>query len=211
MLILVATYQFGQNMGNAELQNLRGEMGELRGARTDLEKQVVTLRADAMTNENKLHELEQQYNDDIGDMNLRALNRLLRERLASGVTTERLQEVIAAASNVRNCSAPETKRFIVQTPAAKGPPSKVSFGSGLITIMASGDAAVNAKGGKESWFDSAKPVQLSINVRGGENVSKEEVLPFHYSIIQGATEYRITITPTSRSYAEVTADQCAYP
>ena len=211
MAVLMLSYHLGKNMGSAENHEAQNELGELRGAKTDLEKQVVTLRADTMTAQNQLKELQGQYNADIGDDNLRTLNRLLRERLASGITPERLQQVIAAASNVRNCSAPDTKRFIVSTPLSKLPASKVSFGSGLITITGDGTTAVNEKGGREAWYDPAKPVHVTIAVRGSETVNKNDVLPIHYSIVHGATEYRFTITASARSYAEVTADQCAYP
>jgi len=211
IIVLSLIYHLGENMADAKGREAQNELSELRNNKTDMEKQLVTLRADNLTQKNKLDELERQYQADIGDDNLRALNRLLRERLASGVTTERLQQVIAATSNVRNCSAPDTKRFIVATPLSKTPTSKVSFGSGLITITGDGTTAVNEKGGKESWYDPQKPVHVIIAVRGGETVNKEEVLPIHYSVIQGATEYRFTINNSARSYAEVTTDQCAYP
>lgn len=209
--VLALFYNFGQNMATAEGRTAQKELVEVRNARADLEKQVVTLRADNLTMQNKLKELEGQYRADIGDTNLRTLNRLLRERLASGVTTERLQQVIAATSNVRNCSSPDTKRFIITTPLSKSPPSKVSFGSGLITITGEGAAAVNDNGGKEAWFDPQKSVKVTFATRGGETATREGVLPLHYSIIQGSTEYRFTVNNSARSYAEVTADQCAYP
>lgn len=209
--VLVLIYHLGQNMAGAEGRTAQREVVELRTRNTDLEKQVVKIQADNLTQQNKLNELQQQYQADIGDENLRSLNRLLRERMASGVTTERLQQIIAAASNVRNCSAPDTKRFIVSTPLSKVAASKVSFGSGMVVITGDGTTAINDKGGKEAWYDPAKPVHVTIAVRGGETVNKEDVLPIHYSVIQGATEYRFTIANSARSYAEVTADQCAYP
>jgi len=211
IVVLSLIYHLGENMADAKGREAQNELAELRDNKTDMEKQLVTLRADNLTQQNKLDELGKQYQADIGDDNLRALNRLLRERLASGVTTERLQQVIAAASNVRNCSAPDTKRFIVATPLSKSPASKVSFGSGMITITGDGVSAVNEKGGKDAWYDPEKPVHVTIAVRGGETANKESVLPIHYSVIQGATEYRFTIANSARSYAEVTADQCAYP
>ncbi len=212
VLILILAYHLGQNMASAEGQNAQREAIELRAHNADLEKQVVTLKADNLTQQNKLSELQQQYQADIGDDNLRGLNRLLRERMASGVTTERLQQIIAAASNVRNCSAPDTKRFIVATPLSKTPANnKVSFDSGMVTITGDGASAINDKGGKEAWYDPQKPVHVAIAVRGGETVNKDDVLPIHYSVIEGATEYRFTIATSARSYAEVTADQCAYP
>ncbi|HCM83124.1 MAG TPA: hypothetical protein PKW15_02380 [Alphaproteobacteria bacterium] len=210
--VLALTYNFGQNRGDAEFHASRNELAELRKNKTELEKQIVALRAETLTTQTKLKELERQYQADIGDDHLRSFNRLLRERLASGVKPERLQQVIAATSNVRNCSSPETKRFIVATPLSKKEKSSdVSFGSGLVTITGNGMSATNINGGKEAWFDPAQPVNVSINVRGGQNITKTGPLPIQHSIIQGATEYRFTIAPSARSYAEVTADQCAYP
>lgn len=212
VIVLTLIYNFGQNQGNAEFHASRNELAELRKNKIELEKQIVTLRADAITMQTKLKELERQYQADIGDDNLRAFNRLLRERLASGVKPERLQQVIAATSNVRNCSSPETKRFIVATPLSKKEKSsEVSFGSGLITISGMGASAVNPNGGKEAWFDPAQPVNINIAVRDGQPINKTSPLPLQQSVIQGSTEYRFTIKPSARSYAEVTADQCAYP
>src|SRR5690606_8202253 len=131
----------------------RNELAEMRNNKAVLEKQIVELRAEALTAQTRLKELEQQYHADIGDEHLRSFNRLLRERLASGVKPERLQQVIAATNNVRNCSSPETKRFIVATPLTKDNKNgEVSFGSGLVTISGVGESAVNPNGGKESWF-----------------------------------------------------------
>lgn len=212
LTILAITYNFGQNHGNAEFHASRNELVELRNNKTGMEKQIVSLRAEAMTMQAKLAELEKQYRADVGDDNLRSFNRILRERLASGVKPERLQQVIAAASNTRNCSSPETKRFIVATPISKKEKSsEVSFGSGLITLSGMGASAVNPNGGKEAWFDPQQPVNLNVAVRGSKNETKNGTLPIQHSVVQGATEYRFTITSSARSYAEVTADQCAYP
>jgi hypothetical protein len=210
-LVLALVYNFGQTQGSAEFHALKNEASELRSSKEALEKDNVNLRAETMTAQTRLAELQQQYRNDIGDDNLRTLNRLLHERLASGVKPERLQQVIAATSNVRNCSSPESKRFIVTTPISKKDKSEISFGSGLITISGSGASAVNSNGGKESWFDPQQPVNINIAVRGGEAIKKVTTLPLQYSVIQGATEYRLTINASARSYAEVTADQCAYP
>lgn len=210
--VLTLVYNFGQNQGNAEYHAAKNELAELRNNKSAMEKQIVTLRADAMTTQTKLKELERQYHADIGDEHLRAFNRLLRERLASGVKPERLQQVIAATSNVRNCSSPETKRFIVATPLSKKEKnSEVSFGSGLITISGMGASAVNPNGGKEAWFDPQQPLNLNIAVRNGKQETKTVTLPVQHSVVQGSTEYRFTINSSARSYAEVTADQCAYP
>lgn len=210
--VLALAYNFGQNHGNAEFYANRNELVELRNSKIEMEKQIVNLRAETLTAQTRLQELEKQYQADIGDTNIRSFNRLLRERLASGVKPERLQQVIAATSNTRNCSSPETKRFIVATPLSKNDKSsQVTFGSGLITITANGASATNPNGGRESWFDPKQPVNIQFNVRDGKAVTKTAPLPIEHSVIQGSTEYRFTVNPSSRSYAEVVADQCVYP
>jgi hypothetical protein len=210
--VVLLSYQLGKMHASAVNTTDTHMIQDLSAAKADLEKQVVTLKADLLTTQTKLDELTQQYDTDVGDKDLLALNRIIHDRLDSGVTMERLQQVIAATSNVRNCSSPDTKRFMVTTDTSKGPVSKVNFGSGLIVITGTGEDETNSKGGHETWYDPKQPVHVTITVRGGgEPIHKDGVLPIHQSVIHGDTEYLLTIAPGGRSYAEVTSEQCAYP
>ena len=210
--VLLMSYQLGKMHSNAVKTTDIHTIEELSTAKSDMEKQVVSLKADLLTTQTKLDKLTQQYDADVGDKDLLALNQLIHDRLDNGVTMERLKQVIAATSNIRNCSAPDTKRFIISTgTAVKGSVGKVSFGSGLIVITGEGATEVNARGGHETWYDPKQPVDITIAVNGGETVHKQGIMPIHYSVIQGGAEYRLTIAPGGRSYAEATADQCAYP
>lgn len=212
ILLFWACYQFGKMQSNAT-QTLTGSaIEELSASKLSLEKEVVNLRADLITTQSKLTDLTKQYGNDVGDMDLIALNQLIQDRIDHGVTLQRLKQVIAATTNVRNCSAPDVKRFMVLTgPAPKGVVSKATFGSGLIVVMGEGDGEINAKGGRETWYDPQKPVRLAINVKGADPVYKEGLLPIEHNIIRAGTEYRLMVSSGSRSYAEVTVEQCAYP
>ena len=60
---------------------------------------------------------------------------LVQERLAEGLEPDRLLSLISLAQNSQNCdAAPETKRFIVNTPIFSSPGNSVSLGDGTITV-----------------------------------------------------------------------------
>ena len=209
--VLALTYNLGKNNAEAEFVTEQKEIEALRTQNAKLEKEIVSLRAEAMAAETRLQDAETEYQAFVGNENLRALSRLIKSRLEAGVKPERLQQVITGTSNVRNCSAPESKRFTVATAISKQKKSEVSFGSGLVSISGEGATAINKEGQKEAWYDSEKPVVITIATTGGETIKKEGLLPINYSIVQGDTEYRLTIKPAGKAYAEVVVDQCAYP
>ena len=211
-LVLLFSYQLGKMQSNAIKKTKSHEIQDLSSSKADLEKQVVLLKADLLTTQTKLDALTKQYDVDVGDKDLLTLNQLIHDRLDNGVTMERLKQVIAATSNIRNCSSPDIKRFIVSTGTpVKGSVGKVSFGSGLIVITGDGTPEINSRGGHETWYDPKQSVNITIAVKGGDTIHKQGVMPIRESVVQGNAEYRLTIAPGGRSYAEVTADQCAYP
>ena len=209
--VLYGVFRVGAESSKANQSILTEKIETSKATISKLEQEAVGLRASTMTAEARFKELERQYQNDIGDDNIRKLVVLLKERLAAGVKTDRLITLLSKAENVRQCSAPETKRFILKTDASRGPASSLAFANGGITITGTGEPTVSDKGGKESWFDPAKPVSIQFQSAGVEEGKEEGVLPLHHSIVQGATEYRFIIAKGARSFIEVSADQCAYP
>jgi hypothetical protein len=136
---------------------------------------------------------------------------MIRAQIASGMSAERLAFVVRSARAPRNCSEPETKRFIVKTPTYTGPASNASFGEGAIVITGQGLSSRNAIGQAESWFDPSQPVAVEFKSADGEIIKKEGVLPFQHSMVANGKEYRFNLTEGDKSFIKVTFDSCDYP
>lgn len=211
IVVLYGSFRLGFESSKANQSLMIQELGTLKDAKSKLEQEAVELRASTMTAVKRFEELERQYQNDIGDENIRKLVILLKERLAAGIKPDRLMTILSKAENIRQCSTPETKRFILKTDVSRGPASSNSFANSSIIVTGTGQPTVNDKGAKESWFDPAQPVSIQFKTNTGEETKAEGVLPLHHSIVQGNAEYRFTISKGARSFIEISADQCAYP
>lgn len=176
-----------------------------------LQSEATELRAEAQTANVRLEQLRANYNELLNNGDLKDLIVLLKQQLEKGVAMERLRSVILSARPPQNCSAPETKRFIVNTPVYNGPVSQSFIAGGNIRISGTGVSARNASGQNEAWFDPAQAVTISFKVIDGGAVEKSGVLPIYHSAVVGDKEYRITVSNGAKSFANVTFDYCDYP
>ncbi len=142
---------------------------------------------------------------------LRELLDLLKVRLEEGASPERLSFVIRSARPPRNCTDPDTKRFIVATPTYKGPDSVISLDDGIVVITAKGESARNSGGQPEAWFDQGQPITVSFKKFGGEVETKTGVLPMTTSMVINDREYRFSLSAGAKSFMKVTYDSCDYP
>ena len=142
---------------------------------------------------------------------LRGLLDLVKARLDEGANPERLSFVIRSARPPRNCTDPNTKRFVVATPAYKGPDGVVSLDDGMVVVTAKGDSARNSSGQPEAWFDVGQPVTVTFEKFGGEEEVKTGTLPLSTSMIIKDREYRFTLSEGAKSFLKVTYDSCDYP
>ena len=200
----------GQNAGRQE-RVLKTEVEDLLNQRETLQDEVTEARAQAQTAQKRYEQLQATYEETLPEGPLRDLLVLLRQQIKEGRSPERLEFLIRSARPPRNCTEPETKRFILSTPAYDGPESRVSLASGALTIKGSGQSAVNAKGLPEAWFDPSKTVKIQFLAKEGESRTKSGVLPVRHSMVLQGREYRITVAEGARSFAKVTFDSCDYP
>lgn len=184
---------------------------ELKDEKKNLETRLTRLDADLQTLKMQYEKLQTQYDTEVPKNELRTLTDLTRKQLQDGIDKDRLEFVIRSARPPRNCSAPETKRFVVRTPFYRGPDSFVAFVGGSLTITGLGEAAASGTGEPEAWFDPGKPVKITFTRIGGKDVVKEGLLPIHYSMVAGDKEHRFTIAKGKRSFINVTSDSCDYP
>ena len=135
-----------------------------------------------------------------------------RQRIASGISIERLASVVGLARDDIACEPlGNTKRFIVNNEIQSGANGSVSFANGAVTITASGEAARNAGGQPVGWFDPGKPVTATFSHLGGETFRAEGLLPLHHSVAVGDREFRFSLVAGARAFIQVTGEVCPYP
>lgn len=184
---------------------------DLQDKQKNMETLITELRTTVKETQFRHEQLEERYNTEVPTGDLKELTDLMAKQLKDGIAKDRLSFVVTSARPPRNCSAPETKRFIVPTAVYKGVGNAVSFADGSITVTGFGESAVGSNGKKEAWFDPGKPVKIKFTRLGGEDSEKESLMPIHHSMVTNGREYRFTIAKGPRSFVTVTSDNCDYP
>ncbi len=177
----------------------------------ELQDKLTRLRAEAQTANIKLMQAHESFSEALPEGPMQELTVLLKQQIDGGVDPKRLETVLRSVRPPQNCSEPQTKRFVIMTPAYTGPQSKMSTNEKEITLTGSGDSAKNSKGKAEAWFDPSKSVTLAFETNEGAKQEKTGHLPIYHSIILGEKEYRFTIAQGEQSFAKVTYDICDYP
>lgn len=207
---LLLGYVAGHKKHEQETRQLSQQNNDLQSYSKEAEQQSTTLQAQLQTLLIKYRQLETQYKRDVPQGDLGLLTALVKEQLDKGLAVDRMIQIIRAAQPPRNCSQPVNKRFILSTPAYKGPDSGVTFADGAITVSGSGEPSINSKQEKEAWFDPGKPVTLNFTIIGGKKETKTGLLPLHHTIILRDKEYRFTISEGPRSFIVLSSDSCDY-
>lgn len=205
------SYQMGIEQFKGRDASLRDEVALLGRQKTELELLASQMQHAARTAEARTAELEARLKREVPQGERAQLLALVAQRLEAGLDPKRLAFVIQQADSPRNCQQPETKRFALATPLARGGAKGVSFANGIVTVTGEGLSVRDAQGNPESWYDPAQPVTMRITTIAGKEAGVEGVLPLHKSIVHDAFEYRFTIAAGSRSFVEVTADRCPFP
>lgn len=204
---MIFAYQAGVEETKGREERLKAEIDALELANTELERGQARADAALETAERALEDLQQRMPSD----GLLHLNSLLAIKLEEGVPMERLEFLIESAAQPLDCTGPETKRFILATPAYSGPNTSVAFADGRITVGGMGENALSLNGGVLGWFDPEKPVTITFTVIDGEHSEVSGDLPLHHSILLDDEEYRFMIAAGEQSLVSVTTDRCALP
>lgn len=205
-------YATATKLAEMDISALNAQVGKLETSIETLKQNNAALEAALQVERQRGLELQRRYEAGVPTGQRLAFLDLLNARLAQGITVERLTTLIRSARVERKCDEnPVTKRFVVQNPLHSGANSSVSFAENRVTVTANGASAVNANGSPEGWYDPAKPIAARFTLLGGEVFTTEGVLPLHYSVIAGGSEFQFTLVPGDRGFVNVTADRCAYP
>jgi len=206
---LLLGFWFGKQYGAEQLIFLKETVQNLEKERDELQSQATDLTASAQTANMRYEQLQEEVASILPAGPMQDLVTVLREQLNKGTDPERLSFVIRSARPPTGCVDPESKRFVVSTPANKGPQSVVQIVDS-VTITGVGISAQNKEGQPEAWFDQAKKVSITFQ-NGEEKEVKQDTLPIRHSMIIGNREYRFTVEAGARSFAKVVFDSCNYP
>ena len=201
---------FGKQRAMQIDKDVKTQLETALNEREELQDRVTALSAEAQTANSRYEQLQEEFAEILPEGPLRELSSLLKQQLDEGRSPERLSFLIRSARPPRNCTEPQTKRFVVSSPAYSGPDSSVSLAEGALIISGEGESSVNTNGKPEAWYDPSKGVKIQF-AYDGQVVPKSGVLPLRHSLVVANREYRITVAPGARSFAKVTFDSCDYP
>lgn len=199
----------GLSAGRGEAA-LRVESDTLRQQLTLTQEEVTQMRAEVQTANARFDQLQATYNETIPEGPMRDITGLIKQQIDEGMDPERLKFAVLSARPPRNCTEPETKRFVVSTPAYTGADSEISLAEGAIRITGTGVSSRNDKGDPEAWYDPSKAVNLSF-FAGGKEEKKSGTMPIQHTVVLTDKQYRFTIEEGARSFAKVVFDSCDYP
>ena len=138
---------------------------------------------------------------------------LVKERLESGVSPDRVAFLVAMAENDTKCEHnTDTRRFLVQTSLTTGANSAISFSNDTITVTGWGLPSRDVNDNLQSWFDAAQKIKILFTLIGGKEYRADGKLPLHHTMVTGNIEHRFTIkTGEVKGFVVVTEQRCRFP
>lgn len=210
IISILVGFWFGKQYAAEQLIKVQNENISLTQERDVLRDQVTEITASAQVASKRFDQLQEEVQSVLPEGPIQDLVTLIREQLEQGKDPDRLAFVIRSARPPTGCVDPDTKRFVIKTPAYKGPDSVVEIADGAIVISGSGVSAKNDKGKSEAWYDPSRRVEINFS-HNNKVEKKKGILPLRYSVVAGDREYRFTIEVGSQSFAKVVYDSCEYP
>lgn len=205
-------YDFGTELAREDVRVLETQLAQAAAENAQQRTDITGLEAALREERGLVAQWRDRYQAEVPSPEDAKLLTAIQERVAKGVSRQRLAEVVSLAQERDICEPlPETRRFVVQNPVYAGANDAVSFADNAIIVTATGESAINAGGRPEAWYDPAQPVTVFFTRPGGEITSTAGILPLHHALVVGDLEYRFSIVAGSRSFAEVTGQSCVYP
>lgn len=205
-------YDFGTDLAREDVRVMETQLARAGADSTQLRTDITGLEAALREERGLVAQWRDRYRAEAPSPEDAELLAVIQERVATGVSRQRLAEVISLAQERDICEPlPETRRFVVQNPVYAGANDTVSFADNAIIVTATGESQLNAGGRPEAWYDPAQPVTVFFTRPGGEITSTAGILPLHHALVVGDLEYRFSIVAGVRSFAEVTGQSCVYP
>ena len=206
-------YRTGAFLAEREVRELRTEIDRLTAALVDVRQEREALAAGIEAARQREAEWQNRYRQDVPTGKAKEIFQLAQQRLAEGVSADRLAFVIGATDAKDNCRGkPDTRRFILPTANSSGGNDTIAFADGTIRITGEGQPAIGPSGSPHGYYDPGKPVTIRFIQLGGRTSEVSGELPLTHSVVQNKREYRFTIAAGDpRGFVYVTADDCAFP
>ena len=212
MLVFVGLgFVLGQQTVRQRDNSMEQQLAVLTKERDALRESFMELKAEAQTATVRFQQLQQSYDQKVPEGPIEDLIALVHKQIDEGMQPDRLAFLIRSARPPRNCTEPETVRFVPKTPAYKGADSIVSLADGAVSIKGQGFSALNDKGEPQAWFDPTKSVEIEFTFQDGKTQKKQGILPLYHTMVIGAREYRLGISEGAKSFAKIVYDSCDYP
>jgi FtsZ-binding cell division protein ZapB len=206
---IIIGFWLGKQFAAEQLIILKEANQTFETERKDYQKQITDLTASAQTANMRYEQLQEEVESILPEGPMQDIVTLVREQLTKGTDPERLSFVIRSARPPTGCLDPQSKRFVVATPANAGAKSVVQIAD-TVKITGDGISSVNEDGNPEAWYDQTKEVSITFT-NGEETETKKGILPIRHSMVVEDKEYRFTIETGARSFAKVVFDSCDYP
>lgn len=205
-------YQTGSRLAARNIASLEQQLSEASQKATDLEAQLQAHREQVSAERARAEEWRQRYERDVATGETKGLFELVRTKIDTGVTAQRMRFILEQIENKRECDANlQVKRLQVQTPLSGSTRSHASFANGSVTVGITGTPARDNAGNSEAWFDVTRPVTVRLTRPGGKATEAVGPLPLHPSLVHGDREYRFSIVAGTRGIAEVSMERCQFP
>lgn len=204
-------YQLGIERSKTVDARLRERLSEAEATIERLDQDRIRLLSDQQRAVNAVQAWKTRYEADVPREPVRTLAARVAERIADGVSPERIERAVRFMASERTCRDVETRIFFVNTPIYRGGQLIARFDDG-IAIRAAGESERDEQGRPESWYDETKPVEIRVDVPDGPQHTVSEVLPVTHTVIHGGYEYSFTVSDGDRrGYAEVSGIRCTFP
>lgn len=207
-------YRTGTRLSEMKIESLEAQIAVMSAKAGALDRANEMDQRDLEVARALAEDWQRRYERDVATGDDKILIDALRRKLADGISHDRLEFIIGAAEERRECEdAPATKRFIVTTPLHRGDrASAVGYNNGEIVVSAAGASMRDADGNPEAWFDPAQPVTVNLVTLSGQSIEETGVLPLYPSVILGEAEYRLSVLAgPNRGFAQVSIQKCRYP
>jgi hypothetical protein len=207
-------YLTGYDLAKIDLAKQQRRIDEQQAAikvlETEKQRLVITAKAAA----DQVQEWERKYQLGVPNGISKTLFDRMQAKLQSGVPPDRMALFIEQSSKPRSCDPqPEREQLYVRTGIGKAGKFETTFGGHRLTVALNGEPAVNAEGQKEAWFDTAKPITVTLTDPVGQSTELNSVLPLNHQLVVADSEFRLSfaVEEKRRGYALVISARCNFP
>jgi len=195
-----SSYESGLWLAERKVVGLREDLAATTRKLEDTERARDEAQARLAKANDEIRAGQRKYDADVPTGAPAELLKLAKERLAAGLSAERLADAMRNAQASAPCEGrPLTRRFAVRAGAQAVPEDTTTFFDGLITLQAS----------LQPGDDANRGVSVVFTRPNAQPVTAAGKLPLRQSIFLDNSELRFTIAASDlRGYVTATVNAC---